>query len=165
MGRKEEMGLTELDYLERAEALRGKLYGIALLTLGSESAAVDAVDEAVYKGYRSHRKLRQPQYFETWLIRILINVCRDELRRRKRELAVEAIPETAAEAYDALPLKEAIRRLPPPLRDVIILRYFTGLTLEETAETLGLPRGTVSTRQRKALALLKLDLTAEEGAS
>lgn len=88
------MDLTELDYLERAEALRGKLYGIALLTLGGEAAAIDAVDEAVYKGYRNYRKLRQPQYFETWLIRILINVCRDELRRRKRELAVETLPET-----------------------------------------------------------------------
>lgn len=98
------MDLTELDYLERAEALRGKLYGIALLTLGGEAAAIDAVDEAVYKGYRNYRKLRQPQYFETWLIRILINVCRDELRRRKRELAVETLPETAGDAYDTLPL-------------------------------------------------------------
>ena len=98
------MDLTELDYLERAEALQGKLYGIALLTLGGEAAAIDAVDEAVYKGYRNYRKLRQPQYFETWLIRILINVCRDELRRRKRELAVETLPETAGDAYDALPL-------------------------------------------------------------
>ena len=157
--------MTELEYLERAEAARGALYGVAVLTLGSESAAVDAVDEAVYRGYRSYPKLRQPQFFQTWLIRIVLNVCRDELRRRKRELAVETIPETAAEEYDALPLKEAIRRLPPPLRDVIILRYFTGLTLEETAETLAIPRGTVSTRQRKALELLKLDLTAEEGAS
>lgn len=159
------MDLTELDYLERAEALRGKLYGIALLTLGGEAAAIDAVDEAVYKGYRNYRKLRQPQYFETWLIRILINVCRDELRRRKRELAVETLPETAGDAYDALPLKEAIRRLPESLRDVIILRYFTGLTLEETAAALSIPRGTVATRQRKALSLLKLDLMAEEGAS
>lgn len=157
--------MTELEYLERAELARGKLYRAALLTLGSEAAAVDAVDEAVYKGYLSYRKLRQPQYFETWLVRILVNVCRDELRRRKRELAVEALPESAQEEFDALPLKEAIRRLPPPLRDVIILRYFTGLTLEETAQALELPRGTVSTRQRKALALLKLDLTAEEGAS
>ena len=159
------MDLTELDYLERAEALQGKLYGIALLTLGGEAAAIDAVDEAVYKGYRNYRKLRQPQYFETWLIRILINVCRDELRRRKRELAVETLPETAGDAYDTLPLKEAIRRLPEPLRDVIILRYFTGLTLEETAAALSIPRGTVATRQRKALSLLKLDLMAEEGAS
>ena len=123
------------------------------------------MDEAVYKGYLGYRKLREPQYLETWLVRILINVCRDELRRRKRELAVEELPETAGEAFDALPLKEAIRRLPAQLRDVIVLRYFTGLTLEETASALELPRGTVSTRQRKALALLKLDLTVEEGAS
>ena len=157
--------MTELEYLERAERARGKLYRAALLTLGSESAAVDAVDEAVYKGYLSYRKLRDPQYLETWLVRILINVCRDELRRRKRELAVEELPETAGEEFDALPLKEAIRRLPAQLRDVIVLRYFTGLTLEETAAALDLPRGTVSTRQRKALALLKLDLTVEEGAS
>lgn len=157
--------MTELEYLERAEGVREKLYRAALLTLGSESAAVDAVDEAVYKGYLGYRKLREPQYLETWLVRILINVCRDELRRRKRELAVEELPETAGEAFDALPLKEAIRRLPAQLRDVIVLRYFTGLTLEETATALELPRGTVSTRQRKALALLKLDLTVEEGAS
>lgn len=95
-------------------------------------------------------------------MRILINVCRDELRRRGRELAMEELPETAGEAFDALPLKQAIRRLPGQLRDVIILRYFTGLTLEETASALGLPRGTVSTRQRRALELLKLDLTTEE---
>ena len=157
--------MTELEYLERAEEARGKLYRAALLTLGSETAAVDAVDEAVYKGYLSYRKLREPKYLETWLVRILLNVCRDELRRRKRELAVEELPETAGEAFDALPLKEAILRLPAQLRDVIILRYFTGLTLEETAAALELPRGTVSTRQRKALALLKLDLTDEEGAS
>ena len=157
--------MTEMEYLERAEGIREKLYRAALLTLGSESAAVDAVDEAVYKGYLGYRKLREPQYLDTWLVRILINVCRDELRRRKRELAVEELPETAGEAFDALPLKEAIRRLPAQLRDVIILRYFTGLTLEETASALELPRGTVSTRQRKALALLKLDLTVEEGAS
>ena len=98
-------------------------------------------------------------------MRILLNVCRDELRRWKRELAVEELPETAGEEFDALPLKEAIRRLPAQLRDVIILRYFTGLTLEETAAALELPRGTVSTRQRRALELLKLDLTDEEGAS
>ena len=154
--------MTELEYLERAEALRGRLYAAGFLTLGSESAAVDAVDEAVYKGYRAYSKLRQPEYFNTWLFRILLNVCRDELRRRKRELAVEELPETAQEQFDTLPLKEAIRRLPEQLRSVIILRYFTGLTLEETAQTLGIPRGTAATRQRKALALLRLDLTVDE---
>lgn len=103
----------------------------------------------------------QPEFFDTWLTRILINVCNSELRRRKRELAVAELPETAQEEFDALPLKEALRRLPKDLRDVIILRYFTGLTLEETAQALDIPRGTVSTRQKKALSLLRLELTDE----
>lgn len=154
--------MTELEYLSRAEDSRKKLYRTALITLGSEAAAIDAVDEAVYRGYRKFPTLRKSEYLETWLMRILINVCRDELRRRKRELAVAELPETAHAEFDALPLKEAIRRLPEALRQVIALRFFSGLTLEETASVLGIPRGTVATRQRRALALLRLELTGEE---
>ncbi len=150
------------EYFDKAEQSKEKLYRTAYLYLGSESAAVDAVDEAVYKGYLARKKLRQEQYFSTWLTRILLNVCTDELRRRKREYAVETLPETAAEPYDALPLKEAIRRLPEELRSVIALRYFSGFTLAETAHALSIPEGTVSSRQRKALALLRLDLMDEE---
>lgn len=157
--------MKQSEYCTRSEVLREQLYRTAYLYLGSESAAVDAVDEAIYKGYLACRKLRQEEYFTTWLMRILINVCTDELRRRKRELAVESLPETAQESFDALPLKEALRRLPDELHQVIVLRYFGGLTLAQTAETLGLPPGTVSTRQRRALALLKLELTDDEEGS
>ena len=159
MGRKEGGTLHEEEYIRRAEALKGKLYRTAALMLGSASAAVDAVDEAVYQGFRGCGKLREAAFFDTWLTRILINTCNTELRRRKRELAVAELPETAQEEFDALPLKEAVRRLPKELREVVILRYFTGLTLEETAKALGIPRGTVSTRQKKALGLLRLELT------
>ena len=154
--------MTEQEYIRRAEALKQPLYRTAVLYLGSESAAVDAVDEAVYKGFCAYQKLRQPEFFATWLTRILINVCNTELRRRKRELSMDELPETAQEQFDALPLKEALRRLPKDLREVIVLRYFTGLTLEETARTLDIPRGTVSTRQKKALTLLRLELTDEK---
>ena len=75
------------------------------------------------------------------------------------------LPETAQEAFDALPLREAVGRLPRELKDVIILRYFTGLTLAETARTLDIPQGTVVTRQRKALRLLRLELTEGEEAA
>ena len=98
----------------------------------------------------------------TWLTRILMNVCTAELRRQRREQAVEELPETAQETFDALPLRQAVESLPPELRQVIVLRYFTGLTLAETAQALGLPPGTVSTRQRRALALLRLELADEE---
>lgn len=154
--------MTEQEYIRRAEALKQRLYRTAALYLSSESAAVDAVDEAIYKGFCAYKKLRRPEFFDTWLTRILINVCNMELRRRKRELSMEELPETALEQFDALPLKEAIRLLPRNLQEVIILRYFTGFTLEETAQALDIPRGTVTTRQKKALSLLRLELTDNE---
>ena len=149
------------EFAARLEPLRHKLYKTALLYLGSESPALDAVDEAVYKGLKSCWKLRQPEYFDTWLTRILINVCYDELRRRKRFVPLEDLPEESAEDYDGLPLREALGKLPEQLREVVILRYFTGYTLEETARALGIPRGTAATRQRKALQLLRLELSEE----
>lgn len=154
--------MNEQEYIRRAEALKQKLYRTAVLYLGSESAAVDAVDEAVYKGFCAYKKLRQPEFFDTWLTRILINVCNTELRRRKRERPMDELPETAQEQFDALPLKEALRRLPRELHEVIVLRYFAGYTLEETARALDIPRGTVTTRQKKALSLLRLELTTDE---
>lgn len=157
--------MTEQEYALRADALKGKLYGMAYLYLGSPSLAVDAVDEAVYKGLRAYKKLREEGYFDTWLTRILINVCNAELRRHKREVAMAELPETAQESFDALPLKDAVGRLPKDLKEVIILRYFSGLTLAETARTLDIPQGTAATRQRRALQLLKLELTDGEEAA
>ena len=150
------------EFAIRVEGIRGKLYRTALVYLGNEVLALDAVDEAVYKALCSHRKLRQPEYFDTWITRILINECHNELRRQKRFRPLEELPETAVEEFDSLPLKEAMRRLPKELKDVVILRYFTGYTLVETAQALGIPQGTAATRQRKALSLLRLELEEEE---
>ena len=149
------------EYAKRVEEIRGRLYKTAFLYLGSESLAVDAVDEAVYKGLCNHKKLRQPEYFTTWMTRILMNECHNEQRRQKRLIPLEEVQELLTEDYDSLPLKEAIKRLPKELKEVIILRYFTGYTLAETAETLKIPRGTAATRQRKALQLLKLEFEEE----
>ena len=157
--------MKDADYFSRIEPLKEQLYRVAYLYLGSESAAVDAVDEAVYRGYLKRRSLRREAYFSTWLTRILINVCLDELHRRQRETPVETLPERAETPYDALPLQEALDRLPEDLRSVIALRYFGGFTLVETARALGLPEGTVSSRQRRALQLLKLHLTDDEEVS
>ena len=150
------------EFTVRTERLKNRLYRMALLYTGNESIALDAVDETVFRGLQALKKLRQPEYFETWMTRILINECKKELRSRKREVPLEALPESAAEAFDALPLKEAILRLPRELKEVIILRYFSDFTLAETAQSLEIPQGTVVTRQRRALGLLKLELSEEE---
>lgn len=153
------------EFAARTEAVKQRLYRTAYLYLGNESDAMEAVDEGVYQALRALRKLRQPEVFETWLTRIVLNQCHKELRRRKRfsHSGEDGLPETAGpDDYDALPLKEAIRRLPENLRTVVILRYFVGYTQAETAEALGIPQGTVATRQRRALELLRLELGEEE---
>lgn len=153
------------EFARRVEAVRGRLYRTAYLYLGSEADALEAVDEAVYQALRALGQLREPQYFETWLTRILLNACKKELRRRRwfSPGGEQDLPETAGpEAYDGLPLREAVRRLPEDLRVVVALRFFAGYTQAETAEALGIPQGTVATRQRRALALLRLEL-GEEG--
>ena len=148
--------MKESEFAQRAMAEKERLYRTALIYLGGEAAALDAVDEAVYRGLLACGRLRRPEFFSTWLTRILLNACADELRRRRREIAFAQPPETAA-----LPLRDAVARLPQELRAVVVLRYFSGYTLAETAEILSLPAGTVSTRQRKALALLRLELCEE----
>ena len=85
----------------------------------------------------------------------------EDYKSEKNLCSAETIPETAAESFDSLPLKEAIRRLPQELKEVIILRFFTGFTLAETAKSLKIPQGTVVTRQRRALNLLRLELSEE----
>ncbi len=155
--------MDQMEFAARVEALRQRLYRTAYLYLGGEADALEAVDEAVYQALRALKKLRAPEHFDTWLTRILINTCHRELRRRRRLAGEEALPDTAGpDDYDALPLKEAVGRLPEQLRTVVILRYFTGYTQAETAAALGIPTGTVATRQRRALALLRLELGEED---
>ncbi len=155
--------MEQIEFAARAEALRQRLYRTAYLYLGREADALEEVDEAVYPAQRALQSLRQPEHFDTWLTRILINACHRELRRRRRLAGEEALPETAGpDDYDHLPLKEAVGRLPEALRTVVILRYFTGYTQAETAAALGIPQGTVATRQRRALELLRLELGEED---
>ncbi len=153
--------MTNDEFAQRVEAIRGKLYKTAMLYLGSHAQALDALDEAVYKALCSHKKLRQPQYFDTWITRILINECHNELRHQKRLAPLEESEQEVQQDFDSLPLKEAIGRLPKSLKDVVILRYFSGFTLTETAQLLQIPQGTVVTRQRRALQLLRLELDEE----
>ncbi len=161
MGEGGEKAVNQEEFARRVESVRIRLYKTALTYLGSEALALDAVDEAVYKALCGRWKLRQPEFFDTWITRILINECHNELRRQKRFAPLEELPETAAEEYDALPLKEALKRLPRELKEVIILRFFGGYTVAETARTLHIPAGTVASRQRKALQLLRLELDEE----
>lgn len=150
------------EFAQRTEVLRPKLYKTALMYLRNPSEALDALDEAIYKGLKGFKRLRQTEYFDTWITRILINECLKELKRRRRERQAEVLDEYGAEQLDTLPLREAVSKLPEELKAVVILKYFSGYTLQECAHILDIPAGTAATRQRRALALLKLELEEED---
>lgn len=150
------------EFAERVIAIQERLYKTAVLCLGSDAQAAEVLDEAVYRGLRGAGKLRLPEYFETWMTRILLNECRRELKRQSRLRPLTELEEGVVEPPDTLPLKEAVRQLPAALREVVVLRYFADCTLAETARILGIPQGTVVTRQRKALLLLRLELLEKE---
>ena len=156
--------MDQQEFTTRVEAIKARLYRTAYLYLGSEADALDAVSEAICRALRRLKQLQTPALFETWITRILINTCQDELRRRRRfhPGGDTALPDTTGpDAYEHLPLKEAIRRLPEDLRSVVILRFFSGYTQAETAAALNIPQGSAATRQKRALALLKLELGEE----
>jgi len=142
------------------------LYKIAFGYLRHEKDALEAVDESIFLGLIHLRKLKKEEYMKTWLIRILINECKRILRDRMRLVVSEEIPDTASSYQESdRGLQMSVEALPEELKEIILLRYYGDLTVKDTADLLSIPQGTVATRTKKALSLLKEDLTKAEGGS
>jgi len=140
------------------------MYKIAYGYLTSEADSMEAVDEAVYLGFAKIRQLKEPDALKSWITRILINECYRILRNRKKLILSQDLPEIPSEEYDtSMTVKTAVENLPEELKEIIILRYFADYSVKDTSIFLDLPQGTVATRSRKALELLKEDLISMEG--
>lgn len=143
------------EFARRALDMTETLYRVSYAMLSRPSDREDAVQEALKRAWEKRGRLRGEQYFETWVVRILINVCRDLYRRKHREIPVESFPDRAAPPGADPDLHDAILRLPETLRLPLVLHYMEGYAVDEIAGMLRLPAGTVKTRMRKARALLK----------
>ncbi len=101
------MHLSEDKFIVQMNEMKQQLYRIAFLYLKNESSALEAVDETIYLAYKNLKKLREPQFFKSWVTRILINECKKDLRHKKKEELLEIFPEQGQEDYDALPLNDS----------------------------------------------------------
>ena len=97
--------MDQQQYAQRVTQLRAKLYSAAMLYFGQKSTAQDVLDEAVYKGLCAVGRLRDPACFEAWMMRIVINECHRESRRRKRLVHLQDAGESSQAFYDGLPLR------------------------------------------------------------
>ena len=153
--------MLQADFIQRVRACERRLYRVARTMLPQECDCEDAVQEALLRAWDRRESLRQEAYFDTWLIRILINQCKTFYRRRPPEPAelTEDIPQVTSEET---PLLEALMTLPRKQRVTLELHYIEGYSVAETARILRLPEGTVKWRLKRGRELLKQSLNREE---
>jgi RNA polymerase sigma-70 factor (ECF subfamily) len=156
-------------YAEIVHAYQGIAFRTAYLLTGSAADAEDAAQDAFVKAWRALGRFRTGAPFKPWLLRIVANEAHNRRRStgRRANLALRAAaqepsggaaPSPEAAMLDAETrerLLAAVNALPDDQRTVVTLRYFVGLSEEETAEALDVARGTVKSRTARALERLR----------
>lgn len=144
------------------------LFAYLASRLGNQLEAEEAAQESFVRAFLSLKKLRKPESFYAWLMGIAGRVLKEQFRAAERRQKDRAIAETllAEDSTSApeYPLEEAIAVLPESYRQVILLRYYEGLSCQDAATRLGMPLGTVTKTLSRAYALLREELKARESA-
>src|SRR5512146_172814 len=158
-----------------------QLYRLARAIIRDDTEAEDALQDAYLSAYRSLSQFRGDSSLATWLSRLVINQCLQRLRRNeRRQNVIPMIPSPADEELDRIAsdefaapdeateraqmrdiLERKIDALPESFRAVLVLRSVEELTVEETAECLGIPAETVRSRHFRARSLLREALARE----
>ncbi len=150
-------------------ASANRLYALASLILRDADRAQDATQEAIVRAWRELPRLRDPERFDAWLRRMVVNACYDEGRRTRRRAEVSLLHlsdhqtgDTTARFAESERIDQAFRRLPLEQRTTLVLQHQFGMSHVDIAETLGIPVGTVKSRIRYATAAMRAALEADD---
>ena len=154
--------MNDRDYMSRVLAMERRLYRIAQAILWNDSDAADAIQSAVFKAWAKKGGLREERYFETWLVRILVNECRN-IQRRKKVLPLEEalLPGREERMAEDIHLRACLQKLPEKYRMPLLLHHLEGYSLSEIANILEWNAGLVKSRLHMGRKQLKKLL--EEG--
>ncbi|OMD98548.1 RNA polymerase subunit sigma-70 [Paenibacillus odorifer] len=147
------------------DGMQERLYRMAYSYVRNQEDALEIVQETVFKAYISIHKLKQPQYFKTWLTKIAVNCALDFIRKSKKivyidqELGGSYAPKSREEVMD---LHEALSGLDEKSRMVIVMRYLEDLPIKEIAEVLDMPLSSVKTFIYRGLEKLKISMEESE---
>lgn len=128
------------------------MYKAARSILSNEEDVADAISETILTCWEKLEQLKEDRYFRTWMTRILINKCKDIIRKRDVLLLTDAALEVEYHdnRFENTEWKEALGKLEEKYRTVIILYYVEGFKTSEIAEILDIPENTVRTRLARA---------------
>lgn len=159
------MGKSSLEKLFSDYVIRYKEnhYRLAYSYVHNVDDALDIVQESIYKAISSMDSLKNPGYIKTWFYRILVNTSIDLIRKQKKLVIVDdeilsSYDSGVVDNYQNIDLQRALNSLPDNYRNVIVLRYFEDLKIEEIAEILNENVNTVKTHLYKSLDLLRVKM-------
>ncbi len=148
-------------FIAEIETCSDMMYRVAWSILRNEADVQDALQDAVLKAWEKRDKLREEKYFRTWMTRILINVCYDTQRMRRKTVPLDRIPAQNLSSAPDPDLAMALESLPEKLRLPLVLCYSEGMTYEEAADVLRIPMTTLRGRIRRGKKELRKELDAE----
>lgn len=144
-------------FARQVTQMRTGMYRVAASYLRGEADRLDAVSEAIAKGWEKRGTLRDERLFTTWMTRILIRECINIQRKQRRMTPVDTLPEQAAGEMEISGLEEAIDRLPQRQRTMVVLHYIEGYDVREIAAMMTTTKSAVCaglSRARKRLRSL-----------
>ncbi len=136
--------------------------------LKNDDDVCDAIQETLVSAYKNLKSLREPQYFSSWIIKILINKCYDIIRKNKKITYLNEKMQIEEDAYYDMycsesELENVLKQLEDNLKTVVVLYYYDDLPVAEIANILNIPEGTVKSRLSRARDKIYTILKKEEG--
>lgn len=174
-GSRTRQGLPD-DFDGLVEEHHRRIYNVCLRMMRNPQDAMDMTQEAFLKAWRARESFMGQSSVTTWLHRVAVNTCLDELRKRKKQAALsvqelsesgwepadDAAGDFASRVVDKEAVSAALAELPPDHRAVLVLRDVEGYSYEELARILDCPVGTVRSRLNRARANMMKILSAME---
>ncbi|NEU29249.1 sigma-70 family RNA polymerase sigma factor [bacterium LRH843] len=143
------------------------MYRVAKTILSRDEDCADAIQEAILNAFQSIKTLREPAYFKTWLLRIVMNECHQIHRKRKNLVSIEEWVEPLATelGYEKIEVEQMLKELPPEQELLLKLFHIEDISIQELALIYDVPENTIKTRLRRAREKIRESWEKQEEAA
>ena len=141
------------------KSFSSQMQSIAYSFYNEDSFVDEVIAETIYKVYKNRKQVRKVEYFKTWVMRILINECKKEMKRKdeyKEIFDIDNIETRNSKEFEYV--HDYLRYLSETEQDLLRLKVFSGLTFLELSDVLNMPESTVKTQYYTALKKLKIEM-------
>jgi RNA polymerase sigma-70 factor (ECF subfamily) len=138
------------------------LYRIACAFLRSEADRQDAMQESALKAWKNRDDLREERFFKTWITRIMVNECKQLLRKNKKTIIANNILDQQIQSHTELDVRLMLESLPEKQRVPLILHYLEGFSLQEISQVQKVSIGIVKYRMYQSRKALRVEWDGKE---